>query len=138
MDTEIFAAKKELTPEQKVNSVGRYIYKNTESAFKAEKWSQHYEVFFELLYEIPPEIVEKYHLEGEYTDLHSMIISTDLTNQSGKLRCNVIQQDEDERTLGCKTFNFDKFQDNKELCEAVLAYMRDRVIRNYQDYDFVF
>lgn len=130
---------KQLDASQRVNSIGRSIFKSTDTAFKCVKSSQHCEVFFEVLYEIPPRLREAYNLEGSpYDDINTMIVSIDLTSYDNKVRANVIEQDPNELTLGHKTFSLDKYPDNKAMRDAVVAFMYSSVAKRYQDFDFIY
>lgn len=131
-------ANKKQNPAQMVNTIGRSIYKSTDSAFKAEKTSFHYEVFFEVLYEVPPWVREAYNLDESYADLNTMVVSIDLTSYDDKVRANVIEQDPNNKTLGHKTFPVDKYRDTKDMREAIISFMYKSIAKNYQDYDFIY
>lgn len=132
-------ANKQQTPQQLVNTVGKYLYKNIDSAFKFDKSSNMFDVYFTILYEVPREIRKKYNLtEEKYNQLNEMTININITTYQNKLRINLTEQDPHELTLGSLIYNPDKDENINSLRLKILTYLQKRLEKRYDGWDFIF
>lgn len=131
-----------LQPSQYVNSVGKFLYKNIDGSIDFKKSSNMFDVYFIVLYQIPTELIKHYGLETKVDkdtlDVHEMTININLTTYQDKIRCNVIEQDPDEITLGCKVCNLQRYDDLYQLRDDILRYIKKRLEKRYEGYDFLF
>ena len=133
---------------QLVNQIAKYFYMNLAGAVDFKKSSNLAEVWTIVLYQVPIDIIRKYNLPESYKDVSEMLISISLTPyitpQGMKLRVNLIEESPDELTLGHKTFDIEKLQVNRnkeyfdEILNKVEFYLKQRLEKRYQDYDFLY
>lgn len=119
---------------QVVNKVGSYLYNHIDGAFKFEKSPNMYDVYFIVLYQIP----EENRTTAEDDEVHELPIDLNITTYQDKIRVNIIVQDEYEKTIGTKTFSYDKLNDLEKLRQTVLSFVEKKVTKEYQEYDFLF
>lgn len=119
---------------QVVNKVGSYLYNHIDGAFKFEKSPNMYDVYFIVLYQIP----EENRTTAEDDEVHELSIDLNITTYQDKIRVNIIVQDEYEKTIGTKTFSYDKLNDLEKLRQTVLSFVEKKVTKEYQEYDFLF
>lgn len=119
---------------QVVNKVGSYLYNHIDGAFKFEKSPNMYDVYFIVLYQIP----EENRTTAEEDEVHELPIDLNITTYQDKIRVNIIVQDEYEKTIGTKTFSYDKLDDLEKLRQTVLSFVEKKVTKEYQEYDFLF
>lgn len=139
----ITCGKKEYTSPMKgiggqwVNKVGQYMYKNLDGAFKFSKSGNVFDVYITLLYQIP--YLQQIPGKGkEYNDVHEMVLDLNITTYQNKLRINVIEADENERTLGHFTLSEEQLQSLEEVKKTVYNKVVQIVSKAYEDYDFLF
>lgn len=140
----IFSNKK-LSPEQEVNTLGNYLYKNIDSSFKFEKRASKFDLWITVLYEVPKSIIEKYDLDESYDELNEMVLNLSLTTYRHhsdstipKIRINIIEESPDELTIGSKTYDLTRFNDYYELRDNLMNYIIVRLSKKYEGYDFIF
>lgn len=122
---------------KQVVQIGKYLYKHLDGAFKIEQdGNNHCDVYFILLYEIPKLQRRVGHPEDK--KLNEMHIDLNITTYQNKIRVNVIEVTEDERTLGSYTFSPEVMQNLNEAQNLILDKVIKRVSKVYEDYDFVF
>lgn len=119
---------------QVVNKVGSYLYNHIDGAFKFEKSPNMYDVYFIVLYQIP----EENRTTAKDDEIHELPIDLNITTYQDKIRVNIIVQDEYEKTLGTKTFSYDKLDDLEKLRQTVLSFVEKKVTKEYEEYDFIF
>lgn len=139
------SANKKLTPEQEVNTLGKWLYRNLDGAFKFKKSSSQYNIWFLVLYEVPLEIRERYDLDESYDDVNEMVINLSLVtyknasnSKKSKIRVNLIEESPDELTVGSKIYNLDFFNDYYELRDNLVNYLIVRLNKHYEGYDFIY
>lgn len=130
----ILCSSKKFQGGQVVNKVGNYLYNHIDGAFKFEKSPNMYDVYFIVLYQIP----EENRTTGEDDEVHELPIDLNITTYEDKIRVNIIVQDEYEKTIGTKTFSYDKLDDLEKLRQTVLSFVEKKVTKEYQEYDFLF
>lgn len=131
-------ANKTLTLSQNVNTIGKYLYKNLAGAFDFKKSSNMFDVYTVVLYQIPIEYIRRYNLNEEQSDVKEMIINLNLTTYQDKIRFNVIEQDPDEMTLGCKVCQLSKYKNYAQLRDDIVAYLKKQLQKRYSGYEFLF
>lgn len=119
---------------QVVNKVGNYLYNHIDSAFKFEKYPNMYDVYFIVLYQIS----EENRTTHKDDAVHELPIDLNITTYQDKIRVNIIVQDEYEKTIGTKTFSYDKLDDLEKLRQTVLSFVEKKVTKEYEEYDFLF
>jgi len=130
---------KQQTPSQKVNTLGKYLYKNLAGAYDFKKSSNMFDVYTVVLYQIPYEIIKKYDLqEDKYKEVHEMEINISITTYGNKIRVNFIELTPEEVTLGHHAYDLEKYKNYKDLRDAIYWFLCDRLSKRYEDYDFLF
>lgn len=121
---------------QVVNKVGKYLYNNIDGAFKFKKSPNMYDIWFTLLYQIPSEqLTDK---EKHDVKVNEITINLNIATYNDKIRINVIVDDEFEKTLGTKTFSYEKSNNLEKLRDDVLSFVQKKLTKEYEDYDFYF
>ena len=134
----ITSAAKELTPGQKLNLVGNYLFKNIDSSYNRKKSSNMYDIYFTLLYQIPQDIIDKYKLDDKYSEVQEMDMNINITTYKQKLRINLLEMDPDELTLGCKVIDLKDNNDLDGLRNTILDYLDKKLQKEYEDYEFIY
>lgn len=130
----ILCSSKKFQGGQVVNKVGSYLYNHIDGAFKFEKSPNMYDVYFIVLYQIP----EENRTTDEDDEVHELPIDLNITTYQDKIRVNIIVQDEYEKTIGTKTFSYDKLDDLEKLRQTVLSFVEKKITKEYEEYDFLF
>lgn len=131
-------ANKKQSAEQQVNSIGKFLYKNIDSAYNFRKSTQQFDLYIIVLYEVPKDIIDGYNLDESYDELYEMKININLTTYQNKLRINFIELDPEEATIGHKTYNLDRYKDYYELRDNIVNYLLACLDKRYEGYDFIF
>lgn len=136
------------TPSQRLNSLGRYLFKNLAGATSFKKSSNTFEINTIVLYQIPLDIKKKYNLpDDETTDVQEMNLNLNITTYQNKLRFNIIEETPDALTLGCKVINlglqkYQKAKTNQQLFELVMndlqKYIYQSLEKRYSNYEFLY
>ena len=134
----IITANKAQSPQQQVNTVGKYLYKNLDGAFDYAKSSNMYDVYTIVLYQVPVELAKKYGLSPEQSDVREMVIDLNITTYADKIRFNVIEQDPHETTLGCKVCTLSRYKTLDDLRADIMAYLKKKLEARYEGFDFLF
>ena len=121
---------------QQVNKIGQYLYKHIDGAFKIQKTGNTCDVYFMLLYQIPK--LQRRFGHPEDREMYEMDINLSITTYQNKIRVNVIEVTEAERTLGCYTFSPEVMEDLPNAQKLILDKVAKRVSKVYEDYDFIF
>lgn len=134
----IIQANKAQSPQQQVNTVGKYLYKNLDGAFDYAKSSNMFDVYTIVLYQVPTQLAKKYNLSPEQSDVREMVINLNITTYQDKIRFNIIEQDPHELTLGCKVCNLARYKTLDDLRADVMNYLRKKLEVRYEGFDFLF
>lgn len=129
---------KQKSSQQDVNYIGKWLYKNIDSASSFKKLSNMSEVEITILYEIPKELVELYELDESYAGLREMKITLNLTTYQDKIRFNIIENSPEEVTLGCCVYNLVSMEELQTLKQRVLNYLDKRLSKRYEGFEFIF
>ena len=122
---------------QMVNKLGKYVYKHLDGAFKFRTSSNNCDVFLTVLYQIP--YLQRIPGKGkEYNDVHEMTLDINFTTYQNKLRVNIIEVSETEKTIGHYTFKPDELTHMATACDIVLEAIIRAVCAEYEDYEFIF
>lgn len=122
---------------QQVNRVGEYLYKNIDGAFRIVKGSNKCDVYMILLYQLYPKD-QRPEKGPEYNDVHQMTINLSVTYYDDKIRVNVIECTQYEKTLGHFTVSPELLADLSAVKTSVLAKVQHYLVKAYQDYNFLF
>lgn len=132
---------------QVLNSLGKYLYKSLDGSTDYAKSSNMFEITLIVLYEIPQEIRNKYHIsDKKYSSLNQMEISLNLTTYASKIRINLIESGKSEKTLGHTTIDLLKYH-NKGLKpsqyfdairESTEKFIVKTLEKNFEGYEFIF
>lgn len=122
---------------QYVNKLGKYLYNNLDGAFKLVKSSNTCDVYITLLYQLPK--LQQIPGKGkDYNDVHEMIINLSITTYQDKIRINIIEQDEYERTLGHLIYHTDFLSDLKSAKSIIFKNVCKCISKHYSDYHFIY
>lgn len=143
----IYSNKKLPQTSQIINSLGKYLYKHIDGALDYKKSSNMFDLYTLVLYEIPHELITKYHIEEDkYKQVYEMVININLTGYDQKIRVNLIETSPDEVTIGSKTFDLEKLRKSNPdqqtyfsiIKDMIFDYLIRRLENRYQDYDFIY
>lgn len=127
----------QLSANQKVKQIGKYLYKNIDSAYKYKSGSNEYDVYITIYYQIP--YWERIPGKGsDYNDMHEMNVNINLTTYQNKVRVNVIEMDPNERTLGFDLYKPEQIQDMQIAKDLIFNKVVKRITKAYEEYDFLF
>lgn len=123
--------------QQVLNKVGKYLYKHIDSAYKIQFSGNMCDVYIKVYYQL--KYWDRIPGKGkEFNDVHEMPIDINLTTYQNKIRVNIIEADENERTLGHFVFKDSDLLDLKLAKDIVLDAVQTVVVKNYSNYDFLF
>lgn len=122
---------------QQVNRVGKYLYKNLDGAFKIEYSPNTCDVYVTLLYEVP--YLQKIPGRGrEYNKVHEMTLDLNITTYQNKVRVNILETDENERTLGHNVYSPEVLENLQSARDIIYKNVVKHVSKAYAEYDFIF
>lgn len=119
-----------LSANQQVNRIGKYLYKNIDGSFKYRTSSNTADVYFTIYYQSPDSGVED--------DVSEMVIDLNITTYQNKIRVNVIELSPEERTLGYDLYLPEDAADLPTIQHTILNKVIRRVSKAYQEYNFIF
>ena len=129
----------QLSASQQVNRLGKYLYKNLDGAFKIQNSSNMCDVYVTVLYQIPAEILKRYNITDEqYTDVHEMTVNINITTYQNKVRINVIEMTNKEKTIGFDLYDAESLVNLQESARKVFQRVCSRIAKEFKDYDFLF
>lgn len=120
----------------KVKKVGQYLYKHIDGAFKSNSGPNMFDVWFNMLYEIPPSKDPRYKRLDD--TLYEIVINLNLTTYQNKVRINIIEVTPNARTLGFDVFLPEQLDDLERVKQMVMERVHQRIAKAYKDYDFVY
>ena len=125
------------TASQIVNKIGKYLYKNIDSAYKFKTSSNMIDVYMYVYYQLP--YWDRIPGKGpEYNELHEIKLDINITTYQNRIRVNIIEITEYEKTLGHYVFTPDQLVDMEKAKKAVLKTIVTVLSKVYEDYDFIF
>lgn len=124
---------KQLTASTQVKRIGKYLYKNLDSAYNYKSSSNMFDVYFTLYYQ------EKHPTLGiAINDIKEMNIDINITTYQNKVRVNVIEMASAERTLGYSLYRPEKLDDLPAAMKLIWSSIVKKVEKAYSDYEFIF
>lgn len=119
-----------------VNRVGTYLKNNIDGAYNLKRSSNTCDVYMMVLYQIPQEHRRPNNREDE--EMLEMDLDINVVGYDNKIRINVIEVSESEKTLGSYTYKKEQLEDLEKLKDSILDKIQKKLIKEYSDYDFVF
>lgn len=124
---------KQLAASTQVKRIGKYLYKNLDSAYNYKSSSNMFDVYFTLYYQ------EKHPTLGiAINDIKEMNIDINITTYQNKVRVNVIEMTSAERTLGYNLYRPEKLDDLPAAMKLIWSSIVKKVEKAYADYEFIF
>lgn len=132
-----FTDSKEIPASKAVKELGRYLYKNIDSAYNQKSSGNTYDVYMTVYYQVP-EYMQVPWMDDQYNDLQEMNILLNLTTYQNKIRINILVNDENEKTLGYYLLPPETLHDIEKAKEKILNIVRKRLNKEFEDYEFIF
>lgn len=133
--TSIKAASQQVLPASKqVKRIGQYLYKHIDGAYDFKSYSNNYDVYFLLLYELKKELREP----GKDYPVQEMRININVTTYQNKVRINIIELTPKERTIGFDLYTPEKVQDLQKAYPVIMEKIYKRIYKAYEDYYFLY
>lgn len=124
---------KQLAASTQVKRIGKYLYKNLDSAYNYKSSSNMFDVYFTLYYQ------EKHPTLGiTINGIKEMNININITTYQNKVRVNVIEMTSAERTLGYNLYPPEKLDDLPAAMKLIWRNIVKKVEKAYSDYEFIF
>lgn len=120
-----------------VKELGKYLYKNLDSAYNQKSSGNTYDVYMTVYYQVP-EYLQVPWMDEQYNDLQEMNILLNLTTYQNKIRINILVNDENEKTLGYYLLPPETLHDIEKAKEKILNIVRKRLNKEFEDYEFIF
>lgn len=122
---------------QIVNRIGRYLYDNLDGAFDLKKSPNMVDVYVTVLYQLPidKQIIGRGY---KYNDVHEKTIDINITTYQNKVRVDIIELDEMERTLGYDLYEPKKLENLADAKKLIFQRAIKRLSKAYEDYLFLF
>lgn len=115
------------TAAQQVNRIGKAIYKNLDGAFKFVKSSNTCDIYTTVLYEVPGS-----------NDVQEMTLDINLTTYQNKVRVNIIEMTDMERTVGFDVYRPEDLDNTQLSVGRIINRIRKRIIAAFNQYNFLF
>lgn len=116
-----------------VKRIGKYLYKNLESAYNFKSSSNMFDVYFTLYYQ------EKHPTLGiAINGIKEMNIDINITTYQNKVRVDIIEMTSAERTLGYNLYPTEKLNDLPSAMKLIWRNIVNKVSKAYADYEFIF
>lgn len=129
---------KPVATNQLVNQVGQWLYKHIDSAYKAVRGSNTYDIYMTVYYQLPRlQQVPGREAEG-YNDMHEMKINISLTTYQNKIRVNIHEVTPDQWTFGYILIPPDQLQTVENARELIYEKVIRKIEKHYKDYLFLF
>ena len=125
--------KSQVPASTQVKRIGKYLYNNIESAYNFKSSSNMFDVYFTVYYQ------EKHPTLGiAISDIKEMNININITTYQNKVRVNVIEMDEFERTLGYMLYPSEKLVDLPLAMKLIWNTVIKKIEKAYAEYEFIF
>lgn len=118
-----------------VNQLGRYMYKRLDGALSFKTSVNQCEIITMVLYQNKLEDRTGNSIDDEMKEMH---LNINITTYQDKIRVNVIEISPNEKTIGSDIYKIDVMTDLVEAHEKIWDKVKRRIIREYQQYDFLF
>lgn len=120
-----------------VKELGKYLYKNLDSAYNQKSSGNTYDVYMTVYYQVP-EYMQVPWMDDQYNDLQEMNILLDLTTYQNKIRINIFIDDETEKTLGYYLLPPETLHDIEKAKDRILKIVKNRLNKEFEGYEFIF
>ena len=120
-----------------VKELGRYLYKNIDSAYDQTSSGNMYDIYMTVYYQVP-EYMQVPWMDEQYNDLQEMNILLNLTTYQNKIRINILVNDENEKTLGYYLLSPETLHDIEKAKSTILKIVKKRLNKEFEDYEFIF
>lgn len=117
-----------LQPEQQVNRIGKYLYKTIDGAYKIKFGVMTCDIY----------MIMYYQTSGNSESFKEMRIDINITTYQKKIRVNVIEMTDYEKTLGCSVYKPDQIKVLSEARKLIYNDICKHISKAYSDYDFIF
>ena len=122
-----------ISASQQVKRIGKYLYKNLDTAYSFKSSSNMYDVYFTLYYQkIHPK------LGIAINDIQEMNININITTYQNKVRIDIFEITPWERTLGYKLYAPEKLDNLPQAMKSIWDYVVRTVSKAYSEYEFIF
>lgn len=111
-----------------VNKVGKYLKKSIDGAYKIEFEPMHCDVWMRMYYQVPREV-------DTFSEIKFLI---DITSYANKLRINITEQTQMEKTIGQIILQPEQLNDLNIVRAMILEKIQKFIAKEYADYDFVY
>lgn len=128
---------KKLEPGQIVKILAKYLYEHIDSAYKIVTKANLSEVYMVVYYQIP-QLSRKPTERRSYSELYEMTLQISITTYKDKIRINLTVMDPDKVTLSFRTYSTDMFYDLPLAKSLILKHIQEKLIRTFDEYEFVF
>lgn len=118
---------------QQVNKIGSYLYKHLDGAYDISKSQNTCDVKFMILYQDKEEI--KTNPDAELYEMH---LDLNITTYQNKVRINIIEISDYEKTLSFKTYEPEQLENLQYAFNLVMKHIRQTINRVFKDYEFIF
>lgn len=115
------------TAAQQVNRIGKAIYKNLDGAFKFVKSSNSCDIYTTVLYETPGS-----------NEVEEMTLDINLTTYQNKVRVNIIEMTDNERTIGFDVYRPEDLDDTQLSVTRIINRVRKQITSAFKQYNFLF
>ena len=113
---------------QQVNRIGKYLKKHIDGAYKIAFRPNECDVYMFMYYQIP----------GQAESLKTMNFLINITTYQKKVRVNVIEMTDFEKTIGHDVYKPDELDNLPEACKKIYDKVCHKIEREYSDYEFIF
>ncbi len=111
-----------------VNKVGRYLKKNIDGAYKISFKPMICEVLMRMYYQ----------LEGDLETFNEMDFEISITSYQNKVRVNITEITELEKTIGQIILREDELKDLSLAKKRILETLKKAISKEFSDYIFVY
>ena len=127
----------QLHANQILKKLGKYIYNHIDGAFDFRYGSNECDVFITVLYQHA--VFEGNTKKKRYdSDVEEMTLDLNSATYANKIRVNIIEIDPNKKTIGHDVYLPEVFQDLRYGYEKILKNVRRRIVKEFEDYDFLF
>lgn len=124
-----------------VKMIAKHLKKNLGGAYKLTVGANTCDVYFLIYYEVPKihKLIGNSPDKDEYNKVHEMHIDLNITTYQNKVRVNLIEITPEERTIGYDLYRPEIIQaDIVQARELIWSKVQKRLMKAYENYDFVF
>lgn len=118
---------------QKLNSIGKYIYKHIDGAYKIGFGPQTCDVYITMYYQ-PKEEYYQY----RNPEMYEMKFDISLATYQGKVRINVTEMTDMERTIGQNIYKPEQLENMNEAFPKIYDNICKHIDKAYGDYEFIY